>query len=149
MAFEDGPVEILGPPAAHGIDEVTVMVAAAGEVPTDEMPGMLRGCEFLLQPYPDGISTRRTTAMAGLACGVPVVTNSGWLSESIWHDTSCVVLAECPTPESLTASAEALLTYPPAARADLGRHAAAVYQSEFAIERTIAALRADSRPARQ
>ena len=34
----------------------------------------VRACDVLAQPYPDGISSRRTSAMAGLALGVPVVT---------------------------------------------------------------------------
>ena len=44
-------------------------------------------CDLLVQPYPDGISSRRTSAMAGLALGVPVVTTTGHLTEPLWAET--------------------------------------------------------------
>ncbi len=44
----------------------------------------LQACDLLVQPYPDGVSGRRGSVMAGLANGVAVVTNSGALSEPAW-----------------------------------------------------------------
>ena len=44
-------------------------------------------CDLLIQPYPDGISSRRTSAMAGLALGIPVITTTGSLTESLWAET--------------------------------------------------------------
>ena len=42
----------------------------------------LRACDVLLQPYPDGITTRRTSAMAGLRSGVATVSSNGPFTES-------------------------------------------------------------------
>ncbi len=46
----------------------------------------------MIQPYPDGISSRRTSAMAGLALGLPIVSTSGHLTETIWAEHAAVVL---------------------------------------------------------
>ena len=52
-------------------------VTAPGELPAETLQAELLSCDVLLQPYPDGISSRRTSAMAGLALGLPLVTNQG------------------------------------------------------------------------
>ena len=52
-------------------------VAAAEDLPSKDVAAHLKACDLVVQPYPDGVSTRRSTAMAGLACGVPTVTNLG------------------------------------------------------------------------
>ena len=54
----------------------------------------VRACDVLVQPYPDGISSRRTSAMAGLALGVPVVTTTGHLTEPLWAESGCVSLVQ-------------------------------------------------------
>lgn len=57
----------------------------------------LAACDAALQPYPDGITTRRTTAMSALALGVPLVSNLGILRDSCWkRDTPCAALALRP-----------------------------------------------------
>ena len=61
-------------------------VVATGGLPAAEIPEYLRACDLLVQPYPDGVSSRRTSVMAALANGVPVVTTLGHLSEPIWED---------------------------------------------------------------
>ena len=44
--------------------------------PPSALAEHVRACDVLVQPYPDGISSRRTSAMAGLALGVAVVTTT-------------------------------------------------------------------------
>jgi glycosyltransferase involved in cell wall biosynthesis len=97
----------------------------------------LAACDVLLQPYPDGISTRRGSAMAGLALGRPIVTTDGPSSEQVWHTTQAVVLT---TPSTLAAAVVELLN-DPRRRSELGHRAAALYHSSFAVEHTIRALR--------
>ena len=53
----------------------------------------LAACDVLIQPFPDGISARRTSAMAGLALGLPIVTTQGQLTDSVWVASSAVALA--------------------------------------------------------
>lgn len=116
-------------------------VFATGELGADELPAHLRACDLLLQPYPDGISARRTSAMAGLANGVPVVTNLGFLSEPLWASAPGVTVAPEPDPGRLAAAATAVLALDPMARAALGRRGADLYDATFSAARVIATLR--------
>jgi len=70
-----------------------IRIAATGELPAEQIPAHLRACDLLVQPFPDGVSSRRTSVMAGLANGVPVVTNLGLLSEPLWRKSGAVALA--------------------------------------------------------
>jgi glycosyltransferase involved in cell wall biosynthesis len=126
--------------AAH--PELAERASAAGELPPDAVAAHLRACDALVQPYPDGISCRRTSVMGGLANGVPVVSNLGALSESLWAGLSCVRLAPAPDPIALAAAAEAVLALAPAVRAEMGRRAATLYAGRFGVENTITRLRA-------
>jgi len=66
---------------------------ASGRLAASDLSAVLGSCDLLIQPYPDGITTRRTSAMAGLRNGVATVSTSGTLTESIWKDTGAVALA--------------------------------------------------------
>ena len=94
----------------------------------------------MLQPYPDGISSRRTSAMVALSHAVPIVTTTGPLTESIWEASGAAVLVPVGDPGQL-ASATASLLNDAARRASLARHAAAVYDQQFDLRHTISALR--------
>ena len=99
----------------------------------------LQICDLLLQPYPDGVTSRRTTVMAGLAHGVPIVSNRGTLSEGFWTD-EVVAVASSPDPEALADRVMALLD-DSARRYALGQRGAELYRHRFALEHTIARLR--------
>ena len=99
----------------------------------------LQICDLLLQPYPDGVTSRRTTVMAGLAHGVPIVSNRGPLSEGFWTD-EVVAVASSPDPEALADRVMALLD-DSARRYALGQRGAELYRHRFALEHTIARLR--------
>ncbi|MBY0461082.1 MAG: glycosyltransferase, partial [Gemmataceae bacterium] len=58
-----------------GAPGLAARVTAVGELPAPAVAAHLRACDLLVQPYPDGISCRRGSAMAGLANGVPLVSN--------------------------------------------------------------------------
>jgi hypothetical protein len=97
----------------------------------------IAACDVLLQPYPDGICTRRSSAMAGLSLGRPMVTTHGHFTEPIWRATAAVQFA---APAALATTVLWLLD-DPARRAELGRRAAELYRSRFAVEHTIRLLR--------
>jgi glycosyltransferase involved in cell wall biosynthesis len=117
-------------------------VTATGGLAEAQVAGHLRACDFLLQPYPDGVSSRRGSVMAGLASGVPVATNLGALSERLWATAPGVRIALTPNPAEIAAVALELLQLTPAMRAALGGHAAQFYRDSFSVELTIARLRA-------
>jgi glycosyltransferase involved in cell wall biosynthesis len=116
-------------------------VIATGALAAADVPAYLGACDLLIQPYPDGVSSRRTTVMAGLAAGVPTVTNEGPLSEPIWRETGAVCLVPAPTPEAFSDEVSRLLGDCGALKA-LGEAGARVYAVRFSLERTIETLRA-------
>ncbi|NOK37684.1 hypothetical protein HMI49_31240 [Corallococcus exercitus] len=99
----------------------------------------LRAAELLLQPYPDGVSARRSSAMGGLGLGLPIVTNAGHLSEPLWRELRPVALADDASPAALLALAEHLLEHGEERRV-LGERAARVYREHFTLEHTVAHL---------
>lgn len=113
---------------------------APGRLDPASVAAALGACDVLLQPYPDGITTRRTSAMAGIGHGVATVASSGALTERVWRDTGAVSLAPAGDAAAFVTAAEALLD-DPAARAALGRRGAAVYTERFSMAHTIAILR--------
>jgi glycosyltransferase involved in cell wall biosynthesis len=112
-------------------------LTATGVLDTESAAAHLAACDVVLQPYPDGICTRRSSAMAALALGRPIVATDGRFCEPIWKTAAAVQLA---APDALAPVVVALLDDAPR-RAALGRHAAALYRSHFAVEHTIRAIR--------
>ena len=83
-------------------------IHATGEVAATGVSAALRACDMAVQPYPDGISSRRTSAMAAIANGLPVVANLGVLSEPFWGDGALLV-APTPNPVLMATLASGLL----------------------------------------
>lgn len=98
----------------------------------------LQACDLLVQPYPDGVTTRRTSVMAGLANGRAVVTTNGPLTEDVWRKTGCVSLTHSTT--ALVSATRDLLANA-TARTSLEERALATYTSRFDLRHTIDALR--------
>ena len=89
--------------------ELAQRMAATGELSPAAVAAHLQACDVLLQPYADGVSSRRGSVMAGLANRLPVVTNLGALSEPLWAETSGAMVVSRPDPVALAyASVEVL-----------------------------------------
>jgi glycosyltransferase involved in cell wall biosynthesis len=116
---------------------------ATGRAPAREISVHLQACDLLLQPFPDGVTTRRTSVMAGLANGRAVVTADGALTEEIWRATGSVALVPSDDTAALVETARELLA-DTNVRASLAARGSATYASHFALRHTIAALRAES-----
>lgn len=126
--------------AAH--PELAGRLVAPGGLAADETSRHLQACDAVVQPYPDGVSGRRGSLMAGLAHGVAAATNAGRLTEPFWRDSGAVALAPSPATAGLVAVAEGLLT-DPARRAQIGAAGRDLHERRFAIERTVDAILAD------
>jgi glycosyltransferase involved in cell wall biosynthesis len=120
--------------------DVRDRVDATGPMTGAEVGAALRACDLLVQPYPDGVTTRRTSVMAALTTSVPVVTIAGPLTEPVWADTTAVALAAAGDVPALVAIA-ARLAGDPAARAALGARGRELYVGRFALDVTIARMR--------
>ena len=84
--------------------------------------------------------------LAGLANGVPMVTNLGPLSEPVWATSGVARVPIACDPAAIAHCAMALLANAND-RIDLGRQGATLYRETFALEHTIAKLRESARGA--
>ena len=120
-------------------------VIARGAVSATDAARVLSACDLLVQPYEDGISGRRASALAGLALGRPVVSTVGRLSEAMWQTSDAVSLVPAEdveaTSRALASRVDALLNAPETAAA-LADRGATLYRARFDVSHTIRALRA-------
>jgi glycosyltransferase involved in cell wall biosynthesis len=121
--------------------EVKHRVHSAGLCTPAEVSSVFAACDFMFQPYPDGITTRRSTAMAALANGCFFVSNKGTASEELWHRTAAVHLLRGRTPEEQAGEMDSIARSPERI-ARGAEEAAEFYRHNFSVERTLTALRA-------
>ncbi len=74
--------------------ELKNRVLATGGLDAPAVAEYLSAADVVYQPYPDGISSRRGSAMASLALGMPIVTHAGPMTESVWREKGLVVFVE-------------------------------------------------------
>jgi glycosyltransferase involved in cell wall biosynthesis len=120
--------------------ELTGRVHATGTLAARCLSLHISACDLLVQPYVDGVSSRRTSTMVGLSHGLPIVTTSGRLTESLWTESEAVILAPIEDVKALVEATHRLLT-DEAARRRMSVAAKALYQQRFDVKRTIIALR--------
>lgn len=116
-------------------------VHATGYVSADELSTAIAACDLFVQPYPDGISSRRTSAMTCLASGRPVVTTRGHLTESLWTGSNAVVHSDVGDAASFVTSVERLLGDRDECRC-IGDRGRQLYQELFSVEHIVSVLRA-------
>jgi glycosyltransferase involved in cell wall biosynthesis len=140
-------VQLLGRGGEHAVEALRARtphpgrVHATGALDATALSHRLQACDLLLQPYPDGASTRRTTLMTALAHGLPVVTTFGRLSEPFWQRSDAVAATPAADLAALGRAAVDLATQPERRRR-LGASARATYEAHFSLPHVIAALRA-------
>jgi glycosyltransferase involved in cell wall biosynthesis len=115
-------------------------IVGTGRISRSDAALTLSACDLVLQPYPDGVTTRRTSVMASLVNARAVLTTTGHLTEAVWADTGAVALIPAPDYDAFVASARALLVNSDD-RATLARRGAKVYAERFALGHTIRTLR--------
>jgi glycosyltransferase involved in cell wall biosynthesis len=120
--------------------QYTDSVYSTGPLDEVQLAAHVAACDLLVQPYLDGISSRRTSAMAALSLGVPVVTTRGRLTESLWADSEAVRLTAVNDAKGMAGQVEELLRCPEATRR-LGEAGRALYLRTFDVSRTIGALK--------
>lgn len=124
----------------HTDPDLAARAWASGRLDPPDVAAVLRACDVMIQPYPDGVTTRRTSAMAGLKNGVATVSTAGFLTEPIWSRTDAVALPAAGD-HAAFADAVAALMHDPPARASLACRGADTYTRYFSIEQTVTALR--------
>jgi glycosyltransferase involved in cell wall biosynthesis len=112
--------------------------APALEAPAD-LSRALCACDVLVQPYADGVTTRRTSFMAGPAHGLSTCTNRGPLTEEGWAGMTGVRLARDDSAAALAQVVDDALSADTVAD---GRAAAEAYAARFSMDHAVARLRA-------
>jgi len=114
-------------------------VIATGPKSDAALAAHVAACDLLLQPYPDGISSRRTSAMSGLHLGVPVVTTRGHVTEPLWEQSLAIRLVPVNDTNGLVTQTVELLADSDG-RGRLGRFGRDLYDRMFDLNHTVAAL---------
>ena len=100
----------------------------------------IRACDVLVQPYPDGVTSRRTTVMAALSHSRAVVTTSGPLTEAFWELSGAVALAPVGDNEAFLRLLVGFLENP-LERARIGDVASEMYRNRFDVQHIVKLLR--------
>src|SRR2546423_6295582 len=119
---------------------IAAHIHATGGLSPENLSRHISACDLMFQPYPDGVSSRRTSTMVGLSHGLPVVTTTGSLTEPLWAESNAGALTPV---EDHTAFAETLhrLLSDKDARSRMSVSAKKLYQDRFDVKHTISALR--------
>ena len=120
--------------------ELSGRVHATGTLSARDLSLHVSACDVLVQPYIDGVSSRRTSVMVGLSHGIPIVTTEGRLTESLWAESEAIALAPVEDVRALVDATRRLLS-DEAGRRRMSATARALYCERFDVSRTIAALR--------
>lgn len=149
-AAPDLHIQLLGRGADQAIEELrttlgahVTRVHASPDATPARLSRDLQSCDVLMQPYVDGVSTRRGTLMAALAHAIPVVTTTGPLSEPFWRESDSVVAMPAG---DLTSFAHTILELgrQPERRRRIAASARATYESRFSVEHLIQTLRTET-----
>jgi glycosyltransferase involved in cell wall biosynthesis len=111
-------------------------IHATGLLDAPDLSCHIQACDVMLQPYPDGISTRRGSAMAALAHGRALVTTDGPLTESFWSVSGAIAMTPLHNSCALAEKVIALMHDEPE-RKRLQQAALALYADRFEISHTI------------
>lgn len=114
-------------------------LAATGVLSPEELSLHLQACDLCIQPYPDGATSRRTSLMAALINGVPVITTGGYLTEPVWSETAAVSLAKAGDATGMTSEAQRLLNDGDL-RKSAGLRGRELYQNHFSLALSIETL---------
>jgi len=115
-------------------------VTATGFLGDAALSAHIAACDVLVQPYPDGVSSRRTTVMAALKLGVPVVTTQGALTEDLWRASGAVKLSSVGDVEATTGQISKLLNDIEASK-QLRKAGRDLYLDTFDLPHVVRALR--------
>jgi len=123
--------------------ELAVRIAATGALPAVELSMAIASCDVMMQPYPDGVTSRRTTMMAALDHARAIVTTQASFTEPLWRQSGAVALVPVGDPTAF-ASTVCDLTGNENRRRRYEIAAKALYANRFDVRHTIQALRASA-----
>jgi glycosyltransferase involved in cell wall biosynthesis len=120
--------------------ELGPLIQATGPLPPEDLSAHITACDLLIQPYPDGVSSRRGSMMVGLAHSKPIVTTWGPLTAPLWREAGALRLAPA---KDAPAFAQLIreLCRDPQERHRMGLASRKLYDEHFELSHTISSLR--------
>jgi glycosyl transferase family 4/glycosyl transferase family 1 len=115
-------------------------VYATGALAPERLSLALQACDMMIQPYQDGVSSRRGSVMAALAHGRAVITTSGVATEPLWAQSGAVAMTPVDDHDAMQ-SLIARMVADEGERLRMASAAKKLYAERFALRHTIAALR--------
>ena len=120
--------------------ELANRIHGTGYLTNSNLSRHVASCDLMVQPYPDGVSSRRTSLMVALSHGIPAVGTTGHLTESFWSESNAVALAPVGDTRRMLQLVTWLLS-DAAERARMGTAARRLYDSRFDMKSVIQTLR--------
>ncbi len=128
--------------------EIGNRIFSSGMLPSSEIAAHISACDLIVQPFIDGISTRRTSAMAVLANGRPLLATRGHSTETFWQHCNQLALVPADDSSALAARANQLLDSP-AERAQMAIEGRILYETLFDVSVSVDVLRGVRAPLQQ
>jgi hypothetical protein len=125
---------------AEGRPRLASRIHATGGLPEKGISVALSSCDLMLQPYPDGVSTRRSSVMAALAHQRAIVTTAGILTEPLWSESGPVVVTPVGDHAAMSMALKRLIG-DEEERRRIGSAGKRLYDERFALRHTIRVLR--------
>jgi len=118
---------------------LATLIRATGTLGQAALSIHAAACDLLVQPYPDGVSSRRTSLMLGLSHGKALVSTSGPLTEPLWERSGALHLAPAGHTKAFLDLVRELRD-DAAKRGQMGEAARNLYKQYFDVSHTITAL---------
>ena len=123
-------------------------IFSSGVLLSHEISAYISACDLIFQPYIDGISTRRTAAMAALANGRPLLTTSGHSTEPFWLHCDQLAIIPAKEPNALVSRASQLLE-DDGERVRMAMAGRKLYEALFDVSISVQVLRGQTPPLQQ
>ena len=120
--------------------QLTGKVHTTGILPAAGLSRHISACDLMIQPFPDGVSSRRTSFMASLNHGKAVVTTFGRATEDFWFDSDAVAITATGDAAAFVSKLNELCA-DAGQRTAMGRAARKLYEERFDIKHVVASLR--------
>jgi glycosyltransferase involved in cell wall biosynthesis len=118
--------------------DIAASIHPIGALSPSDLAAHIDACDVLLQPYPEGVTTRRGSLLAALGLGSAIVTTLGPESEPLWIGSEDLALAS-PDTQSFIDAAERLIRDERLC-SSLRSRATAMYSQTFSLRLTIDAM---------
>jgi glycosyltransferase involved in cell wall biosynthesis len=109
-----------------------IVIESPGRLPEREISSRLAGADIFLAPLVDGLSTRRTTVMAALQHGLPIIATEGPSTDAVLRDARDAITLVQSDDLRAWIDASVALARDSERRAAQGRAARRLYEREFA-----------------